>query len=212
MIPPVEFIPLFEKTGDICKLDLYVFEQVCSLIHKWMAEGRNIFPISVNLSRHHFKRDDFLDKFEQIRRSYQIPDRVIEMELTESIIFDSGEIKNVKNVIQKMHELGFLCSLDDFGFGFSSLGLLKEFDVDTVKLDRYFFVEESQQRAEDVVESIINLLQKLKIGTVAEGIESEKQAEFLKRIHCDLVQGYVFSKPLPISEFEEWMKNWNSGH
>ena len=102
--------------------------------------------------------------------------------------------------------------MDDFGFGFSSLGLLKEFDVDTVKLDRYFFVEESQQRAEDVVESIINLLQKLKIGTVAEGIESEKQAEFLKRIHCDLVQGYVFSKPLPISEFEEWMKNWNSGH
>jgi diguanylate cyclase (GGDEF)-like protein len=212
LIPPLEFIPVFEKSGAICKLDLYIFKEICALIQRWNSQGFPLFPISVNLSRQHFKQTDFLNEFDAIHRAYQIPERMIEMELTESIIFDGEEIRDVKEVIHQMHKMGFLCSLDDFGFGYSSLGLLKEFDVDTVKLDRCFFVDESQSRAEDVVESIIGLLKKLNITTVAEGIETIKQTEFLKRVHCDMVQGYVYSKPLPVTEFEQWMKNWNEKH
>lgn len=100
-----------------------------------------------------------------------------------------------------MHDLGFLCSLDDFGAGFSSLGLLKEFDVDTIKLDRSFFLNMSGRKAKDIIASLVELAGHLQVRTVAEGIETPDQVEYLRSIHCDMVQGYVFSKPLPIPEF-----------
>lgn len=104
--------------------------------------------------------------------------------------------------------MGFLCSLDDFGAGYSSLGLLMEFDVDSIKLDRRFFLRLSRRRSKDLVESIISLAHKIGAQTVAEGIETTDQLDFLREMGCDLVQGYVFSRPLPIPAFEDWMKNW----
>lgn len=109
-----------------------------------------------------------------------------------------------------MHELGFLCSLDDFGAGFSSLGLLKSFMVDSVKLDRSFFLDDFQ-RAHDVVESIVELARKLGIETVAEGIEAPEQVDFLRSIGCDLVQGYVYARPMPAEELEAWMRARHGG-
>ena len=205
MIPPGDFIPLFEKNGNICKLDCYVFEEVCRLLDRWREEGRELFPISVNLSRQHFRNPDFMEQFVVMADAYRIPKGLLELELTESIFFDDKGIALVRENINKMHELGFKCSLDDFGSGFSSLGLLKEFDVDTIKLDRRFFMDMSKPKARDVVECLIELSRKLKVQTVAEGIETGEQMEFLKRIQCDMVQGYYYSRPLPAEKFEKWV-------
>lgn len=204
MISPGDFIPLFEKNGNICRLDCYVFEEVCRTIDRWRREGRKLFPVSVNLSRQHFKRNDFLNQFADVAAKYRIPEGLLELELTESIFFDDNSIAMVRESINRMHELGFKCSLDDFGSGFSSLGLLKEFDVDTIKLDRRFFLDMSKPKAEDVVECLIDLAGRLKVKTVAEGIETQEQIDFLKQIHCDMVQGFFYSRPLRVEEFEEW--------
>lgn len=204
MISPGDFIPLFEKNGNICRLDCYVFEEVCRTIDRWRREGRKLFPVSVNLSRQHFKRNDFLNQFADVAAKYRIPEGLLELELTESIFFDDNSIAMVRESINRMHELGFKCSLDDLGSGFSSLGLLKEFDVDTIKLDRRFFLDMSKPKAEDVVECLIDLAGRLKVKTVAEGIETQEQIDFLKQIHCDMVQGFFYSPPLRAEEFEEW--------
>lgn len=204
MISPGDFIPLFEKNGNICRLDCYVFEEVCRTIDRWRREGRKLFPVSVNLSRQHFKRNDFLNQFADVAAKYRIPEGLLELELTESIFFDDNSIAMVRESINRMHELGFKCSLDDFGSGFFSLGLLKEFDVDTIKMDRRFFLDMSKPKAEDVVECLIDLAGRLKVKTVAEGIETQEQIDFLKQIHCDMVQGFFYSRPLRAEEFEEW--------
>jgi len=205
VIYPSEFIPLFENTGDICKIDLYIFEEVCRMLGNWIKEGKKLIQISVNLSRQHFKRPHFLEDYDAIRRKYGIPKGILEMELTESIFFTNQDIRGVKQYIDQMHQMGFLCSLDDFGSGYSSLGLLKDFNVDSIKLDRCFFTDNTQQRAKDVITAIVQLAQKLKICTVAEGIETAQQLSFLQEIHCDWVQGYVFAKPMPVEAFEAWL-------
>ena len=128
------------------------------------------------------------------------------MEMTESIFFDEDAIENVSVAIDEMHKLGFSCSLDDFGAGYSSLGLLKAFHVDVIKLDRSFFLGREQKRAGDVVEAIIQLSKKLEIHTVAEGIEEQDQLYFMHEAGCDMVQGYIFSKPLPAEGFQTWMQ------
>lgn len=203
MIYPSDFIPLFEKNGKICRLDFYVFEEVCRAIHRWARNGMRLFPVSVNLSRQHFDDPEVLLKFKDIADRYEIPAGLLELELTESIFFDDQRIENVKHQIRKMHRLGFRCSLDDFGAGYSSLGLLMEFDVDAVKLDRRFFLDVSREKTQVVVRSIVELAEKLGADIVAEGIETPEQLAFLKTVGCRLVQGYIFSKPLPLPEFEE---------
>lgn len=202
-VNPAEFIPVFEKSGDIVKIDLLIFEQVCELLARWITEGREPVPVSVNLSRRHFENPGFLQPFVRIADEHAVPRHLVEMEMTESIFFDNEAIGNVKRAVEAMHEFGFTCSLDDFGSGYSSLGLLKEFDVDALKLDRCFFQDDSE-RARDVVEAVVRLAGKLGLTTVAEGIEDDRWLRFLRAVGCDSVQGYVFSKPLPREEFECW--------
>lgn len=208
VIYPSDFIPLFERNGKICKLDIYVFTKVCRIISRWEKEGKEIIPVSVNLSRQHFTDEDFLDRFADIAGQYHIPAGMIEFELTESIFFDSHQIQRVRDAIQRMHELGFACSLDDFGSGFSSLGLLKEFDVDSIKMDRSFFLNMSGPKAREVIACLVDLAKRLKVKTVAEGIEDWDTVEYLKSIGCNMVQGYVFSKPLPADAFERLHISW----
>lgn len=212
VISPADFIPLCEKNGTICRLDLFVFEEVCVLLERWIREGRTPFPISVNLSRRHFQQPDFLLRYAEIVREHHIPAGLLEMELTESIFFEETDIERVPKQIARMHELGFTCSLDDFGAGFSSLGLLKVFPVDSIKLDRSFFLRVEKERTETVVASMVELSKKLGITTVAEGIETPEQLEVLRRVRCDMVQGYIFSRPLPVAEFEQWMADWTAAH
>lgn len=117
----------------------------------------------------------------------------------------------MEKCIHRMHRLGFKCSLDDFGSGYSSLGLLREFDVDTIKLDRRFFLDISQPKAEDVLICLTELGRRLGVQIVAEGIETQEQIAFLKRVRCDMVQGYFYSRPLPAEEFWEWLEKRREG-
>lgn len=205
---PSEFIPVLERSGYIRKLDLHVFDILCKHMSTWISQGIEPLVISVNLSRKHFDGVDFLESYTTIADRHAIPHHLIELEVTESIFFDNDTIEVVKKAVEAAHAEGFTCSLDDFGSGFSSLGLLKEFNVDVVKLDRVFFLDDSQ-RARDVVETIVALAHKLNIATVAEGIESVEQTEFLAEIGCDQIQGYVYSPPMPIDSFIEWRDDFN---
>lgn len=207
MIPPSDFIPVFENSGSIRRLDYFVFEEVCRLIRSRMDEGKPLLPVSVNLSRQHFQQEDPIAWFRKTAEKYSIPKNTIEIELTESIFFTNRDIENVQSIIHDMHDAGFLCSLDDFGAGFSSLGLLKDFDIDAIKLDRCFFASGWSERAMDVVSSIIDLASNLGIKTVAEGIEDAAQADFLKGAGCTQIQGFLFARPMPEEEFEAWLES-----
>ena len=201
LIPPNDFIPFFEKNNFIVKLDMYVFEKVCQILRKWIDEGIDVLPISVNLSRNHLQNSDFLKDYKNIQSKYQIPSELIEIELTETVVFENLEI--LRHIINEIHNCGYKCSMDDFGSGYSSLNVLKEIPVDILKLDKVFFGKENNQRANDIVESVIRLAKKLGMETIAEGIETIPQVELLRSMECDMIQGYVFSKPVPVDEFEK---------
>lgn len=208
LLAPGSFIPQLEKNGGIMRLDVYMFEQVCALMQRWMQEGRSLCPISVNLSRRHFRTPGFLQQLKCIADAYHVPRGMIELELTEAGFFDEERVQNVRGCIAQMHEMGFLCSLDDFGSGYSSLGLLREFEVDVIKLDRKFFLEIDDPKGRDVVKYLTQLVHELGMDIVAEGIETQKQLDFLSEVHCDTVQGFIFSKPLPVPLFETWAEQY----
>lgn len=205
LLLPQIFVPLFEKNGKVCTLDVYVFEEVCRTLRRWIDKGGKPIPVSINVSRQHFRNVDFLDPYETIARKYEIPKGLIELELTESIFFDANSLPNVDKQIKRMHELGFHCSLDDFGMGYSSLSLLMEFDIDAIKLDQSFFKDIDRPRAREVISSILQLSKSIGTQTVAEGVKNDRQITFLTEAGCDLIQSYYYSPPLPVAEFEEWL-------
>lgn len=206
LLQPVEFIPLFERNGFITQLDKFVFEQACKIIKNWTDHEMKPIQISINLSQLHLKNPCFFTEFVEISKKYNLPPKLIEFEFTESVAFENME--NLAKIIDQMHENGFTCSLDDFGSGYSSLNILSQLSVDTIKLDREFFRDSNfdNTRSKKIIASIVNLAKELGVTTVAEGIESMKQVEFLKSIGCDMVQGFVFSEPVPHEEFIEFMK------
>lgn len=202
MIFPDEFIPLFEKNGFIVTLDLYVFEEVCRTLRGWIDRGLTPSKTSVNCSRVHVKSKNFLDAYRTIAERYRIPERLIEIELTESIVMEDSH--RLIEVIEDIHEAGFACSIDDFGSGYSSLNMIQSIPADTLKLDKIFFRNRTKDpsRTRSVVQSIVSMAQALSMETVAEGVEYEDQVDMLEEIGCDYVQGYVFARPMPIADFE----------
>lgn len=212
MIYPSDFIPLFEKNGMICRLDLYVFEHVCKLMDLRKKEKKEIFPVSVNLSRAHLKTGsmEFVNHIITLKEKYHIPDGILEIEMTESIMIEDHQLPAIKKMIDTFHENGILCSLDDFEYGFSSLGILKVLDIDVIKLDRKFFMEENE-KTWFIVSNFIELAHGLGIKTVAEGIEYEDQVRHLKEADCDMIQGYFYGKPMPLSEFILWYEKNRGG-
>lgn len=210
LVPPAEFIPILEKNGFIIKLDLYVFEQVCKVLKRWMQQGIPLVSISVNLSRAHLYDPKFLEPYQKIQEEYGVPAHLLEFELTETLVFENME--TLVEMIGQIHKAGFTCSMDDFGSGYSSLNLLKDVPVDALKLDRAFFRSQSTENScgEAVLESVIELAGKLHMTTIAEGVELESQVQFLRRAGCDMVQGFVFSKPLSVEEFEQYAFGTNN--
>lgn len=203
MIYPNEFIPLFESNGFIVSLDLFVFEEVCKLTRKWLDQGLEPVAISVNCSRVHLRDRAFLAPYIKIARQYRIPEGLLEIELTEGIVLEDSE--RWLGVIRQIQDAGFACSMDDFGSGYSSLNLIQSIPVNTLKLDKIFFQSGPQEleRTEAVVGNIVRMAKALNMKTVAEGVEYREQVEMLKKVDCDLIQGYVFAKPMKITAFEE---------
>ncbi|MDO4274365.1 MAG: bifunctional diguanylate cyclase/phosphodiesterase [Eubacteriales bacterium] len=203
MLQPMDFISFFEGNGFIIHVDLYVFQGVCKLIRKWLDAGVTPIPVSVNLSRLHLNEKDFLEPFMEIQKKYKIPPSLIEVELTETLLYENPDA--VIRLVDEIHNAGFLCSLDDFGSGYSSLNMLKDIKVDILKLDKAFLcsprADNPRERA--IIQSVVNLAKKLKMETVSEGVETEEQFTFLKEINCDKAQGFVISRPVPVDVFEK---------
>ncbi|MCJ7856969.1 EAL domain-containing protein [Lachnospiraceae bacterium NSJ-143] len=201
MIYPDQFIPIFEQNGFCVKLDLYMLDKVCCTLREWLDAGYDVKPVSVNQSRSFFYRDRYLAKFNEILEKYNIPHSLIIIEITEGLVVSN--IEQLRKSIKKLHASGYLISMDDFGSGYSSLNSLKDFDIDELKLDRIFLTEtDNIEKSEKIMKNIIRLASDLNITTVAEGIETEKQAEFVKSINCNLGQGYLYSKPIETEEFK----------
>lgn len=214
MLQPNEFIPIFEKNGSVIDLDLNILEQVCRQQRKWLDLGLDPLPVSINISRTDLYRADFVDSICQPLIQHEIPPNLIELELTESAVFDN--IRLFVTLIDELHRIGFRLSMDDFGTGYSSLNTLKCLNLDTLKLDRGFFLvsdEQEQRRSEIIVNHIIAMTKQLNITTVAEGIETEQQVDFLKKAGCDAIQGFYFAKPMPVGEYEKlvWEQEYDNG-
>lgn len=202
LIPPNKFIPIFEKNGFILQLDDYMLEEVAAQQSKWLADGKELFPISVNISRAHFTREDLAEHICGIVDKYNVPHQYIELELTESAFFDDKYV--LIDTVNQLRQYGFIVSMDDFGAGYSSLNSLKELTIDVLKIDADFFRGiDSVDRGMLIVSEVIDLAKKLNMKIVAEGIENKEQVEFLSAQECDLIQGYYFAKPMSIEEFEE---------
>ncbi len=197
---PAKFIPLFEQNGFIINLDQYVFETVCKNMREWLDAGIKVVPVSINVSRLQFYRLDFVKRYTKIKEKYDIPDGLLELEFTESIVFENLEI--LRKIVMSLKKVGFSCSIDDFGSGYSSLNILKNLPMDTLKLDRLFFKDsDNLERDKALISSVVTMSRALNMKTVAEGIENWAQVNFLKEIGCDIIQGYVYSEPIPHSRF-----------
>lgn len=210
MVCPGDFIPVLEKNGLITKLDCHVMELTCRFISEHLNDEwfRDIV-IAVNVSKVDLKLRDFIEYYTEVRNKYNIPDGRIEIEFTESAVFEDYTI--FKQIMFELRNSGFSCSIDDFGTGSSSLNMLKSMPADVLKMDRMFFVcdnEKDQERNNSVIASVVAMARGLGMKIVAEGIETPESIDFLRKIGCDIIQGYVYSKPLSTSEFEKYVKNY----
>ena len=201
LITPDRFIPVFESNGFIIKLDEYMCREVCILLRNWIDAGLEPVPISVNLSRLHIYSGDVIGYLIGIIKKYKIPPQYLRLEVTETIFL--GDTDKLNDVLTELHSLGFKVEMDDFGSGYSSLNMLKNVPVDTVKIDKEFFADESNKdKSKIVMTHTISMAKDLEMEVIAEGVETEEHVEFLKNSNCDVGQGFYFSKPMPLLEFE----------
>lgn len=202
MIYPDEFIPIFEKNGFIEKLDFYMLEMVCQGVHQMMEEGRTIYPISINQSRLLLHSPDYVTNVEKIIRTYQIPENVIELEITESVFQNDRNL--MLYTMSKLKECGVRVAMDDFGSGYSSLNMLKDVPFDIIKIDREFFGESiASEKTRWILKKMIEMANGLGIEVICEGVETQEQVDFLREIGCRSVQGYFYERPIPEKQFEE---------
>ncbi len=202
---PGAFIPIFEQNGFITEIDHYMLKHVSRDQKRWLDQGYDCVPVSVNVSRAHFIESNLAEQIRDIVDQSGTPRNLIEIELTESAFFDDK--KALVTTISRLKEYGFTVSMDDFGSGYSSLNSLKDMPLDVLKLDAEFFRSETEDgRDRIVVSEAIRLAKNLNMRTVAEGVEIQDQVDFLAEQGCDMIQGYVFAKPMPGTEFEERMK------
>ncbi|MBR1529608.1 MAG: EAL domain-containing protein [Oscillospiraceae bacterium] len=201
---PSDFIPVLEKNTLIPKADLHVFEDVCKFQRKCLDENIPAVPISFNMSRYDIFHSDYVGKIEKIRQQYQIPVKLLHIEITESSAIGGSEL--VSKVLNHLHVLGYVVEMDDFGSGYSSLNVLKDLDVDVIKLDMRFLSGGIGGRGGMIISSVIQMSKWLDTPVIAEGVETAEQADFMKSIGCTYIQGYLYSKPLPEQEFIEKLR------
>lgn len=198
--PPAVFMPLFEANGFINKLDRYVYETVCQYVADCFERNQRVYPVSVNVSRVTASQPDFVDYYVAIKNKYGIRNRFITIEFTESFAFEDYEI--LSNIIDRLHKNGFYCSVDDFGVGYSSYNVLKQLAMDEIKLDMFFLKKgQSVERDDKIIASICNVAKDLGMKVTQEGVETAEEFARMKAIGIDVIQGYFYSRPLPLSDF-----------
>ena len=197
-ISPAEFIPVLEKKRKIHLLDGYVLEELCRELGERRRQGLFIVPISMNFSRLDFDVPNILSRMEAIFEKHDLPRNYIHIEITESAVMENEVY--MKDTVKELHRLGYEVWMDDFGSGYSSLNLLKEFEFDTFKIDMRF-LSDMGKKSLVIISSILYMAKEIGIHTVAEGVEQEEQYRFLKAAGCERMQGYYFAKPEPMKEW-----------
>lgn len=202
IIPPMEFIPVFEKNGFISRLDAYICEEACKTIRSWIDSGIKPVPISVNMSRVNMKNDEYLKRLETLVYGYDIPKELLEIEITETIEGD-----DVAETILNLKRHGYTLLMDDFGSGYSSLNTLKDTQFDIIKIDREFLQDfVGSERGKVIVEHTIQMTKSIGLDIVAEGVENPEQAHFLMESGCRFAQGFYYAKPMPVEDFDKMYK------
>lgn len=205
MIPPFEFIGVFEKNGFIIRLDYFVWEETCKLLSKLKKEGYGGYPISINVSRAHFYGDGLIEKLQGLIEKYDLDPQELELEITETICAEDPEI--IYKKVRQLQEAGFKVAMDDFGSGYSSLNMLKEMPLDIIKMDLKFLDGgDNEEKSHYILQTLISLAQNMKLLVVVEGVETKVQVEFLRDIGSYYAQGYYFSRPVEISVYESMLK------
>lgn len=201
-LPPSAFIDILEKNGAIVRLDRYIWELACQKLREWTDEGREDMYLSVNISPKDFYFIDIYETFTSLVEQYGINPGRLHLEITETSVMT--DVQQRIKIIERLQAYGFIVEMDDFGSGYSSLNMLKEIHVNVLKVDMVFLRKTTEmERSRKILRTIIALAQELGMETIVEGVETSEQLEFLKSISCDIFQGYYFSKPMEVSQFEE---------
>lgn len=204
MISPAVFIPIAEKNGAIIPIGKWVIEESIRHYAEWKRKYQIPMVMSINISAIQYKRKDFVSKLLEILKKYEVKPNEIELEITESILIE--DFAEVKDKLLLLRDYGLKISLDDFGTGFSSLSYLNGLPIDTLKIDKSFIDKVGKDESTRIItESIIAMVNKLGYESVAEGVETEDQFAYLKRIGCDIIQGYLLGKPMPADEIEQML-------
>lgn len=210
IVPPSEFIPLFENNGMIAKLDYQVWELACRQLYIWKNEGFEERSISVNISAKDFYLSDLYESITGLVERYKVNPKNLKLEITETAFV--LDVKKQMSLVRRLQEYGFIIEIDDFGSGYSSLNSLKDICVDVLKMDMKFFEKTDEtDRAEKIVRSVVRLANELGMPVIAEGVETAEDVEMLERVGCQIIQGYYFSKPLSVPDYEKFLKGYTYG-
>lgn len=201
---PGFFVPYYEQTGRITEIDFFVMESVCKMLRRRLEEGLPVVPVSCNFSRTHFIKDGFPERFEAVMEKYQVPKDLIEVEITETLVVEEMQQQKVKENVAILKEKGVHLSIDDFGSGYSSLGVFEQIPASVIKLDRSFLLNnENRTRQVQIMRNIVNLAKDLEAQVVCEGVETDGDTELMMEIGAYVAQGYRYCKPVPEEVFEE---------
>ncbi len=202
VIPPNEFIPVFERNGFIEYVDFYMLETICKYIREMVDEGREVYPVSINQSRYLLYDPNYIMRVQEIMLKYKVPKGLIELEITETVFFNEKE--RMLEVMRNLKEFNMNLSIDDFGSGYSSLNLLRDIPFDVLKIDRGFLDESAQtDSGKWILRKIVEMAEGLDLKVICEGVETHEQVEMLLDIGCIYAQGFLYSRPIPIEEFME---------
>ena len=196
---PSDFIPVLEENDLLYRADIQMVESACRFIRSCIDDDIPVVPISFNMSRNDIFKHSYVDDVEKVRQKYNIPVKYLRVEITETSAIGGMEL--MVSVINRFHELGYIVEMDDFGSGYSSLNILKDLDVDIIKLDLNFLNGSVKGRGGIIIRSVVQMAKWLRTPIIVEGVETEEQADFMKSIGCYYIQGYLYSKPLPEDEF-----------
>lgn len=202
IVQPKDFIDVYEKTNLISTLDMYIWEKACQVLSRWKKQGKTEYTLSVNISTKDFYYLDVYEVFTGFIEKYDISPANLHLEITETAVM--SDVNKQTALIKKLQDFGFSIEMDDFGSGYSSLNMLSEFSVDTLKIDMGFLRNSAMsQKSQDILRAIIELAKELGMHVISEGVETKEQYDILVEMGTDVVQGYYFAKPMRVNEFEE---------
>ena len=200
---PGFFVPYYEQTGKVTEIDFFVLRCVCRMLRRRLDQGQAVVTVSCNFSRMHFVKHDFARRFEAVLEEYHVPKELIEVEITETLVMEEMEEKMAEQTLDELHAKGVRLSIDDFGSGYSSLGVIEKIPASVIKLDRSFLLnQEDRVRQVMIMKSIVDLADNLGAQIVCEGVETEEDVELMREIGARVAQGYRYARPVPEEEFE----------